>query len=197
MNTTSEFFDSKAAIWDDDNTLSTPEKIARVLSAAGVRENDTVLDIGTGTGVLLPHIAELIGAGGSIMAVDISPKMLALAHHKFASLGSSIQFVLADAESDYIAGTYDRIFLYCIYPHLHYPIETLMRLAERNLRPGGTITIAHPMSRAFLNDVHRRVPVHSSDLPAASELTATLTAHGFTPLTTEETDEIYLVTLRK
>lgn len=197
MNAVAEFFNTKAAKWDEHNTLSTPEKIDYILKAAGVRNADSVLDIGTGTGVLLPHIAHRTGVFGSINAVDISAGMLALAHDKYAGLNCPTQFTLADVERDSLYGYYDRIIIYCVYPHLRHPMATLHRLADQNLAAHGTITIAHPIGREFINAVHSHTEVFSNGLPPATELAATLAEQGFLPDYIEESSQIYIVRFRQ
>lgn len=196
MNSVAEFFNTKASTWDERNVHSTSEKINYILRKAGVKKSDSVLDIGTGTGVLLPHIAKKAGLFGRISAVDISPGMLALAHEKYAHLKCQIEFLLADVEEDAIHGLYDCIILYCMYPHLRHPMATLRKLADQNLAPGGTITIAHPTGRDFVNAVHHRVSVFSNGLPPAHTLSDELAENGFDTACIEETDEIYILSFK-
>lgn len=74
-----EFFDHLAPTWDDNEVLSTPDKVRFVLGFMNLKPGQSVLDLGTGTGVLLPYIAEKIGTAGHITAVDYSAGMLSRA----------------------------------------------------------------------------------------------------------------------
>ena len=64
------FFDNIAPHWDDDEILSTPEKVRSILNKLPIEEGDDILDLGTGTGILIPFLKERIGNQGSITAVD-------------------------------------------------------------------------------------------------------------------------------
>lgn len=197
MTSNIDFFNARAATWDEHNTKSTAEKINRILTASDMAKNDSVLDIGTGTGVLLPHVARAVGAEGSICAVDFSPMMLQQAHQKYASLPTRTSFVLADVEHDGINGKFNRIMMYCVYPHIQSPVDTLRRLYHDNLACQGTITIAHPVGRHFINNMHSHCPIKSRYLPAADELAAQLTYNGLTVDYAEESPDIYIVRIRK
>ena len=70
------FFDTIAPSWDGMERLSTPGKVNEILDIIGVEKGMDVLDLGTGTGVLLPFLSERIGSEGHILAVDISEGML-------------------------------------------------------------------------------------------------------------------------
>ena len=188
-----DFFNMMAHDWDAHNTSSTPEKILTILERAGVRAGMDVLDIGTGTGVLLPWLADAVGASGSVTAVDVAENMLAEARRKFASLSPAPQFLLADVEKVALSGRFDRIMLYCVFPHIHHPGPTLCRLVAENLKPGGKIVIAHPSGRAFINDVHHRRPIRSEGLPAAVELRSRLATEGLQAEIIEDSDDLYLV----
>ena len=69
-----------APTWDDNEVLSTPDKVRFVLGFMNLKPGQSVLDLGTGTGVLLPYIAEKIGTAGHITAVDYSAGMLSRAN---------------------------------------------------------------------------------------------------------------------
>lgn len=42
-----------------------------------------VLDVGTGTGVLIPMLIEAVGASGAVVALGFDPQMLAEAKKKY------------------------------------------------------------------------------------------------------------------
>lgn len=192
-----DFFNMMASTWDEHNTSSTPERISLILKRAGVETGMDVLDVGTGTGVLLPALAEAVGSSGSLTAVDVAENMLAEARRKFAALTPAPRFMLTDVEEQPLPGRYDRIMLYCVFPHIHFPERTLSRLIRENLKPGGKIVIAHPVGREFINDVHHRRPIRSEGLPAASELCARLAAAGIAAETIEDSADLYLVVVRQ
>lgn len=58
-------------------------RIEKVLSVLQLKQGDTVLDIGTGTGVMIPFIREQVGHYAPIVAVDSSEKMLREASLRF------------------------------------------------------------------------------------------------------------------
>ena len=173
-----EFFDKIAPSWDDNEVLSTPENVNRILDYMDLKPGDEVLDLGTGTGVLLPFIVERIGENGKITAVDYSSEMLKRAKSKFSSLNPLPEFLNIDFETENIEGEYDCIILYCVYPHLHNPYDTLKWLRSVNLKKGGKMFIAFPSKEDFINNIHKEKHSESDILPSADILASLLNQNG-------------------
>lgn len=190
-----EFFNHIAASWDENETMSLPPKVRSILSRLDIRPGMSVLDIGTGTGVLLPYLSELIGSDGKITAVDLSPEMLKIAKKKFQSLSPSPEFICCDIENESISGSFDRIILYCVFPHLHSPLATLKRLCNLHLRPGGTITIAFPTGSEAINNVHHERPIKSEPLLPAFELAEELSACGMRAEVVSDDNDAYILSI--
>lgn len=173
-----KFFNEIAPKWDSMEVKSYPEKINEILDRVEIPEGAEVLDLGTGTGVLVPYLSERIGDSGRVLAIDGSPGMLAEARRKFGSI-ENVEFRQADFEEDLIEGQYDVIMLYCVYPHLKTPHDTLKWLKKVNLKPGGKIVIAFPNDENFVNHIHDGVEAHSHLLPSARVLADELALVGF------------------
>lgn len=190
-----QFFDNLAPQWDGDEILSTPEKIRSILSKLPLKIGDNVLDLGTGTGVLIPYIKELIGDTGTITAVDGSIGMLTLAIKKYGDL-DNVNFIFADFESTIFDSKFDLIMLYSVYPHLHYPEATLKELLN-NLNPGGCIIVAFPTDETFINNIHRDRKADSDLLPSAAQLAARFRLWGLRADVHAATPEEYIVKIAR
>ena len=69
----------------------------RAVEALALRPGDTAVDLACGTGVNLPHLARAVGAGGRVVAVDLSPGMLAQARQRAEHHGwRNVELVEAD-----------------------------------------------------------------------------------------------------
>lgn len=191
------FFDNLAPEWDNNEMLSTPEKVREILGKIGIEKGNKILDLGTGTGVLLPCIAEMVGKEGQITAVDYSRGMLERAKKKFSDLLPAPEFLNMDFENETISGEFDHILLYCVYPHLHTPYDTLKWLKSVNLKPGGKISIAFPCEAEFINQIHKEKHSESGSLPSASELAEKLQANGIEANVIAETKNSYIVQIVK
>ena len=174
-----EFFDRISESWDDDEVLSTPDVVADLLERTGLAESMRVLDLGTGTGVLVPHLRRIVGREGKIVAMDISKGMLEKAVGKYGHL-EGVEFVLQDFEKDAPEGRFDLIYLYCVYPHLHCPEVTLRRLVADNLNERGRVVIAFPTTHDFVNRIHGERKAESDMLPSAPDLARRLADAGLT-----------------
>ena len=189
------FFDKIASTWDDNEVLSTDDKVKAILEFMDIKEGYSVLDLGTGTGVLLPHIAKKIGIEGEITAVDYSSGMLNIAIKKFSHLVPSPEFLNMDFETETIPGEFDRIILYCVYPHLHTPVDTIKWLKSVNLKKNGKIIIAFPCSPDFINKIHREKHSESDRLLSASQLASFLRQNGLEALVNAETEDAYVISI--
>ena len=107
------FFDEMAGVWNKTCRYDTG-RIEKVLSVLQLKQGDTVLDIGTGTGVMIPFIREQVGHYAPIVAVDSSEKMLREASLRFPNAG--VRFVRADVERDRLGGRFNAILLYSVFP---------------------------------------------------------------------------------
>jgi ubiquinone/menaquinone biosynthesis C-methylase UbiE len=74
-----EFFDCQARDWDATRPRDVGPRLARVIGEAKLLPKQRVLDVGTGTGVLIPLIFEAVGPSGEITALDFSSEMLGAA----------------------------------------------------------------------------------------------------------------------
>ncbi len=66
-----------------------------LISTVNPSPGDTIVDICTGTGALLPHYSERVGEQGRVIGVDFSPGMLKVARRKTRHL-KNVFLVLAD-----------------------------------------------------------------------------------------------------
>ncbi len=189
------YFDEVAENWDKmvdhDNG-----KIEFLLSKADIKRGDRVLDVGTGTGILLPFLSESAGTEGVIRAVDASDGMIKVAERKFSSL-PNVTFEVADIEHYSGDEKYDRIILYSMFPHLHHGIETVKNLIEKNLLPGGILMIAHSQSRDSINNRHKGkdLVLDSFMLPAVEELAEMFEKAGIKVVSTLDNEDYYFVIL--
>ncbi len=142
-NATREQWDESAAAWDDH----TPQLRAwlaaatdTMLSMAGVVLGARVLDVAAGAGDQALDIARRVGPGGSVLATDLSPALVALAARNAASAGfTNVEARVADGESLGVeAAGFDaavcRLGLMC-FPD---PLQGLREM-RRALRPGGGV----------------------------------------------------------
>lgn len=77
MTLKSRYYDRFIARRYDRELAETTDEFRRItFERTGIDEGDTVLDLGCGTGLNQPHIAQLVGPTGAIIGVDASPEML-------------------------------------------------------------------------------------------------------------------------
>ena len=142
------FFDRMAPQWDAD-MIRSDEIIGKIFDGAGIGPGVDVLDVACGTGVLFPdYLARQVR---SVTAVDISPEMVRIAAAKYPA--ENITVLCADVEELAAQQRFDRIMVYNAFPHFPNP-EKLIATLSGMLRPGGTLTVAHGMSRAEIDHRH-------------------------------------------
>lgn len=142
------FFDRLAPQWDAD-MVRNETVIAKILDGAGIRSGIHVLDVACGTGVMIPDY--LSRGVASVTAVDISPEMVKIASAKFPQ--ENVTVLCGDVEQTCFDRKFDCIIVYNAVPHFPEP-EKLIATLSAFLAPGGTLTVAHGMSRASIDRHH-------------------------------------------
>lgn len=144
-----EFFDRLAPGWDAE-MIKSDRIIGKILHTAGVREGCRVLDVACGTGVMIPYyLAQRVE---QVTAIDISPEMTKIAREKFSQ--ANVEIICGDVEETEFSTLFDCIMVYNAFPHFPEP-EQLIRRLSGLLAPGGTLTVAHGMSRAHIDAHHQ------------------------------------------
>ena len=96
-------WDSVAAAWKKWWPFferGTQQVNARLAELTGIQAGYRVLDISTGTSEPAVTIARLVGSGGSVVATDQSPGMLAIARERIDELGlRNVELLVMDTEA--------------------------------------------------------------------------------------------------
>ena len=121
--------------------------IHKILDIAGIQAGVDVLDVACGTGVLFPDYLDR--KVGSLTGIDISPEMAKIAREKFPQ----VEVICGDVEEVAFDRKFDCVVVYNAFPHFPDP-EHLIEVLSGLLKPGGTLTVAHGMSRAQIDHHH-------------------------------------------
>jgi len=179
MDERRSFFDSSALTWDQiPEHESRAGKLAKLVEGFGIGEGEAVLDVGCGTGVLLPLLGRAVGQGGTLAAIDFSFKMLAAAaSHSFEK--RPVFCNAGVAAIPFRQGSFDRVTCFSAFPHFPDKKKALAEMV-RVLRSGGSLFIAHLHSIEEIAALHADVggPVLHDRLPDRETMAALLTGAG-------------------
>ena len=190
------FFEERAEKWDTIVTHSN-EKIRHILNTLNVQAGQTILDVGTGTGVLIPFLTDLIRDEGQIVAVDFAENMVKVARCKFPpNTYPNVTFLPCDINeysppSDF---KFDHIICFSCFPHFINQDQTIAHFTQL-LKTGGQLLIAHENSRDFINSIHQNTgkEVKSDYLPPMAKIHQYLTKHGFRIQRTRDDEEYFYI----
>lgn len=147
--TRKEFFNEHAErwldIWYKDPSTGLYDKhgkdFERLFSLLPLKPGDRVLDVGCGTGVLVPFILERITSTGILYELDFADTMIET--NRSLHEGDNIRFILADAERVPLDdASCDAVICFSCFPHFHDKGKAVITLS-RILKQRGIFAVAH------------------------------------------------------
>ena len=189
------YFDSIAGQWDEwHDALAVAATLAAGIAELGVGADETVLDVGCGTGNLTLALLCRFSRAGRVAAIDLSPGMIAEARRKIRD--PRVEWHVADVASLPIPdATCDRAICLCVWPHIA-DRETAAVELGRVLKPGGVLHVWHIQPRERVNEIHSTAsgPIREDLLPPASATAELLSRCGFRVTAAVDDHARYLVT---
>jgi SAM-dependent methyltransferase len=111
----------------------------RLFRAAGLRPGMRVLDVGSGAGDVAILAADLVGANGEVVGIDVDGAALEVARGRAGSLGlDNVSFVDGDVRTHELDGRFDAAVGRLVLMYWRDPAEALRRIAA-DVRPGGVV----------------------------------------------------------
>ena len=166
----------------DDPLAFKPEQeamVERFRVRLGDLRGKRVFEPGCGAGPLTTLLADWVGPGGHVLALDSSARMVARCKAAVAGL-TEVQVLQARAEDAIlVAGSWDLVLCFRFYPHLE-DADLFLRRCQSALAPGGELVVANLEGSRELNRLHARLPgVRDDAMPSGEALRCQLEARGW------------------
>jgi len=143
-----------ARAWDP-GTLRTVEEL-------GIGPGHRCLEAGAGAGSITRSLAEIVGAGGHVLAVDTDTRFL-------DDVPPLVEVRTADLmQDDLPRGEFDLVHARLLVAHLHPHAEALTRLAAA-VKPGGWLLVEE-VDWTYGDRVEPPEPVHTAMITALTEI---------------------------
>ncbi|MDC0552075.1 class I SAM-dependent methyltransferase [Flavobacteriaceae bacterium] len=125
--------------WLERSQREKEENVSKLIQNMGIKSNDTIADIGAGSGYHVFKIAPIANKG-MVYAVDIQTEMLmAIENIKETSKIKNIKTILSSEQSVYLAeNSVDKILMVDVYHEFSFPIEMITSIKSA-LKPRGEL----------------------------------------------------------
>lgn len=112
-----------------------------VIEKMGVRSGMKIIDLGAGTGYMLPWLSRAVGPTGKVYAAEVQPALVDLLEERVAREGlRNVEVVLSTSTDVPIPESVDRALLLNTYIELADPIA-MLRALRRRLQPTGRLAV--------------------------------------------------------
>ena len=195
----------KAAAEMGPNFRGALERSGPLVDSLGLRPGDTVADVGTGVGFLLPYIQRRVGSTGTIFAVDIYPEFLDKVRQRITAAGwQNVRPVLGtERDPNLPANQLDGAILLDTYHHLDYPEATMQGVLQALKLHGRLFIIdyyrSRPNPQASLEEAQRHIRLDRDDVVKEVEAQGfSLTKHwDHMPFGWSQTSFLYVLVFEK
>ncbi len=194
-----QFFDRYAAQLAESGYC--PDEISRIralIARTAIAKEMRVLEPGCGPGHITKLLAESVGEGGHVCALDVSHEMVNICQTRTSLLPqvSVTQGAIEDYACD--GSPFDLVFCFNAFPHFNNHPKAL-RAAFASLAIGGRLVIAHSTSREHVNHVHMSSggPIEHDLLPAPEALAAMVIGAGFMPPEVDDGEQSFFLSALK
>ena len=162
-------YDQTTDSYDDQYAKEQNTKIRAALGTLHLKENSLIFDMGCGTGLLFPHIADKTKL---LVGIDISRNLLKQAQ-KHAKQHSNIIIIQADADHTPLKNkTFHNVFAITLLQNMPNPTTTLKEI-ERIAKPEA-ITILTTLKKRFtqnaITDLLRKTRLRIITLKTTPEI---------------------------
>jgi ubiquinone/menaquinone biosynthesis C-methylase UbiE len=153
------------------------QEVAKVtLGLLALKSGDKVVDVGCGSGVLIPKFCEAVGSAGRVVGIDLAEAFVSEARarieanglSKIASVEIGDACALAQPTASFDAAHCERLLMHLVDP------DRAIREMVRVVRPGGVVVAAepdwpgirfdHPDQEAFTKVFLRSLTAQSGDV---------------------------------
>jgi ubiquinone/menaquinone biosynthesis C-methylase UbiE len=173
-----EFFDREADQWHERCHRNDGHLIRQLVAGFGLKPGEWVLDLGTGSGILLPHLLNEVSPTGRVVGIDFSWGMI----REAAKEGKGKNLWLVNASAEVLplkGGIFNCLTCMDTFAHVDGQEEALSEMS-RVLKRGGRLYIMHTLGRKELAERHREVGgvVQHDVLPPDSDMMAMMEKAG-------------------
>ncbi|MEJ2656322.1 MAG: class I SAM-dependent methyltransferase [Desulfobacterales bacterium] len=180
-------FDRMYKLFEPPLPEGVPERLEKIVAYGKITKGDSVLDVGSGTGILIPIIKKY--GPGCIHACDLSEEMLKQLRKNYPD----VKTIMADVRDlNLPEDSIDAAFLNACYPNIVDKEGTFSNLG-RMIKAKGRVIISHPLGKSFILSLKESVPFPLDKFPEESEARALLRPFGFEIETFIDEPELYIL----
>ncbi|MCU0595728.1 MAG: class I SAM-dependent methyltransferase [Desulfobacterota bacterium] len=187
-----ETFDKLYHLFEPPLPEGVPERLEKIVEHGKIKKGDTVLDVGSGTGILIPIIKKY--APRWIYACDLSEAMLEqLKNKKYPE----VEAIVADVRDLRLpAGSLDVVFINACYGNIIDKLGAFSNLS-RMMKPRGRMVISHPLGKSFTRSMRERASFPLDPFPEKQEAQRLFLPLGFEIETFIDEPKLYILVALK
>lgn len=180
-------FDKIYKLFEPPLPEGVPERLEKIVAHGRITRGDTVLDVGSGTGILIPIIKKY--RPGCIHACDLSEEMLKQLKTNYPD----VKTIMADVRDISLPeGSIDAAFINACYPNIVDKTGAFSNLS-RMMKANGRIVISHPMGKLFIRSLKEVVSFPLDEFPEKTEADDLFKPFGFEIETFIDEPELYIL----
>ena len=184
-------FDKLYQLFEPPLPEGLPERLEKIVTNGNIAKGDTVLYVGSGTGILIPIIKKY--KPGSIYACDLSRRML----QQLIKNYPYVKTIMADVRDLKLPkGSIDVTFINACYPNIVDKAVAFSNIS-RMMKVKGRIVISHPPGKAFILSLKKGAPFPLDEFPEEPEAGALLKPFGLKIETFIDEPKLYILVAKK
>ncbi len=187
-----ETFDKLYHLFEPPLPEGVPERLDKIVEQGKIGRGDTVLDVGTGTGILIPVIKKYEPKW--IYACDLSAAMLEQLNSKKYPDVETMVVDLRDLRLP--RSSIDVVFINACYGNIVDKPGAFSNLS-RMMKPQGRLVISHPLGKSFVRSMRERAYFPLDPFPEKQEADSLFRPFGFEIETFIDEPELYILVALK